>query len=349
MANSVAVEQVDPGWLRSRTYDLTLIRSAALLALLSGMLVVMNPALFGVVLIADLWLLGYHHVVSTMTRLTFDRASIRENRLLLFYLPPLVFGVTFLLAWQAGIWLIASIYLYWQWFHYTRQSWGVSQAYRRKCGDLVNEDPWFSKIAFYLVPIYGILYRSWQSPDEFLFQELRVLPIPEVLVDVVGIAALIATGIWAVQRLIAWRQGRLARSHTYYMISHFVIFLAGYRLIEDITHGWLVINIWHNAQYILFVWLFNTNRFKQGIEPSCRFLSWMSQASNKWKYFGVCFGISTAVYALINLAVGSTLIAGLPFAVLVYQAINFHHYIVDSVIWKMRKKPMRVNLGLERS
>ena len=33
-------------------------------------------------------------------------------------------------------------------------------------------------------------------------------------------------------------------------------------------------------------------------------------------------------------------------AIIVYQAINFHHYIVDSVIWKVRKKPMQETLGL---
>lgn len=29
-----------------------------------------------------------------------------------------------------------------------------------------------------------------------------------------------------------------------------------------------------------------------------------------------------------------------------YQVINFHHYIVDAVIWKTRKKAVRQNLGV---
>jgi len=28
------------------------------------------------------------------------------------------------------------------------------------------------------------------------------------------------------------------------------------------------------------------------------------------------------------------------------QAINFHHYIVDSQIWKVRKKPMQATMGV---
>jgi hypothetical protein len=30
----------------------------------------------------------------------------------------------------------------------------------------------------------------------------------------------------------------------------------------------------------------------------------------------------------------------------IYQTINYHHYIVDAVIWKVRRKPMRETLGL---
>ena len=32
--------------------------------------------------------------------------------------------------------------------------------------------------------------------------------------------------------------------------------------------------------------------------------------------------------------------------IIIYQTLNFHHYIVDSRIWKLRKKPVRNNLGI---
>jgi len=32
--------------------------------------------------------------------------------------------------------------------------------------------------------------------------------------------------------------------------------------------------------------------------------------------------------------------------IVVYQAINFHHYIVDGRIWKMRRKPLQRILRL---
>jgi hypothetical protein len=40
------------------------------------------------------------------------------------------------------------------------------------------------------------------------------------------------------------------------------------------------------------------------------------------------------------------LITTLPLFAVVYQGINFHHYVVDAVIWKVRKKSLRENLGI---
>jgi hypothetical protein len=337
------------GWLLNREFDLTFVHGVAALALLSGCVVVWKPELFSAVLVADLWLLGYHHVIATYTRLAFDRDSLREHRFFVFALPPIVLATTFFLAWAVGIWVIATIYLYWQWFHYTRQSWGISQVYRAKSNGLVSEGPVFSKLCFYLVPLWGILYRSWQAPETFLFVELRVIPVPGWLVAVVGLASAATVAIWCFQRLRMWWEGRLPIAHTWYMISHFVVFIVGYWLIEDITFGWLVINVWHNAQYILFVWLFNTRRFAKGVDSRARFLSKLSQPGDIVRYLAVCLGISTLLYGFAALLTYEQQMAGLPLAIIVYQAVNFHHYVVDSRIWKVRKKPMRKTLELDEA
>ena len=337
---------VQTGWLRSRTFDVTFVQGVAAVALLSGVVVVARPDLFKWVVMADLWLLGYHHVISTFTRLAFDRESLREYRFFVFVLPLIVFATTYAFAWSVGVWVIASVYLYWQWFHYARQSWGISQVYRAKSGGLVTESRLFSTLCFYLVPAWGILYRSWQAPDTFLFVELHVIPVPELLVDLVGVAAVTSLLVWTYQRFQAWREGLLPVAHTWYMLSHFTIFVVGYLLIDDITFGWIVINVWHNAQYVLFVWLFNTNRYKNGIDKKAPFLSEISQPENLLRYLFVCLAISTMVYIVAAFATSKQMIAGLPLAIIFYQAVNFHHYIVDSRIWKVRKKRMQKTLDV---
>jgi len=342
----IMVANSQTGWLRSSQFDLLFVLGTVFIALASGIIVLANPDYFGLVLFLDLWFLGYHHVIATYTRLCFDRESFRQNYFLIFGLPIVVFAATLLIALGVGVWTITSIYLYWQWFHYTRQSWGVAQAYRRKAGKGVTESELTSKLAFYLLPLWGILYRSWQAPDTFIGVELRVIPVAEILVDGVGIAAILALAFWFYQRVKDFLEGRRPIAHTLYMVSHHTVFATGYLLIEDITYGWLVINVWHNAQYLLFVWFFNSNRYRHGIDPKARFLSLISQP-NKWMlYFAVSMAITYIFYNTISAFEEHFYLIGIPSLIIIYQTINFHHYVVDSFIWKMRKPPMQKTLDL---
>ena len=340
---NVSAETVlpSPGWLRSLSFDVKFIVGIAALALFSGGLAVLEPDLFHWILLLDLTLLGYTHVISTYTRLCFEQQSFRENRFLVIWLPLIVLGAVVLLAFGIGLWVLASIYLYWQWFHYARQSWGVSQVYRRKSGGQVNGNLLLNQVIFYLLPLWGILYRSYQDPGRFLGLDLKVIPVPSIAVELAGLAAVLAFGWWLSSRIILWWRGRLPVAHTLYMFSHFGIFYVAYIAIEEINYGWLVINVWHNAQYIVFVWLFNNNRFKGLPDSRARFLSYISQNGKGLVYFGVCCALAALFYMTMELTLGALL----PLIV-IYQTINFHHYIVDSVIWKIRRKPLQKTLGI---
>lgn len=348
MSLSVAVPGARWGWLRNPAFDLLLVPGTLLLGLAAGAVVIAEPKLFYPVLLADLWLLGYHHVISTYTRLCFDAASFRQHRLLIAALGPSMLALTAAITAVAGIWLIASVYLYWQWFHYARQSWGVAQVYRRKAGDSsVTDGDLLSRVAFSLMPLWGILHRSWQAPPKFIGIDIHTVPVPGLLVDIVGVAAVATLALWAARRIAELWAGRAPLALTAYQISHYLVFYIAYIAIPDITIGWLVVNVWHNSQYILFVWLFNSNRFAKGIDAQARFLSWISQPRRWWIYGLVCLALTTILYRGINgmiYLVAPELIVTV--TVVIYQAINFHHYVVDSVIWKVRRKPLQDVLGL---
>ncbi len=334
-------------WLYSPGFDRVFILGVPALALLVGAYVVQQPDHFQWVLALNLWLLGYHHVIATFTRIAFDRQSLEENRFFVFGLPLLVFAGTLGLAYGVGVWAVSTLYLYWQWFHYTRQSWGVSQVYRARAAEPPDDSPLFAKACLYLVPTWGILHRTWQAPSDFLGSEIWVPPTPGWLVTAVGAAAGASIVAWCWTRLQAWRRGRLAVVHTLYMLSHFVVFIVGYRVIDDITHGWLVISVWHNAQYLLFVWLFNSRRFRGGVDERARYLSTLSQPNHMLRYFLNGLAITTLVYGAPIFLAHDRMLLGLPVVVLLYQAVNFHHYIVDSRIWKVSKRPLQTTLGLE--
>ena len=60
-------------WLRDSRFDLSFIVGILGVSVATGLFVTRYPEWFVPVLIFDLWFLGYHHVISTYTRLCFDR------------------------------------------------------------------------------------------------------------------------------------------------------------------------------------------------------------------------------------------------------------------------------------
>ena len=349
MSSVLVLDRHRAGWLRGVTFDSTYILGIACLAVASGWVVVSNPSLFGLAFVLNAWLLGYHHVISTFTRLTFDKDSFNEHRFLVTWLPLLVLSAVVLACIAFGGWILTTVYLYWQWWHYTRQSYGVSRIYQRRAGldnDLLH------KLVIYALPAWGILHRSAQAPEQFLFTEVRVVPVPLWLVSFAGSLTLLVLGWWITRTIRDWFSNHLSVAHTLYLLSHLVIFGVGYLAIDNINQGWLVLTIWHNCQYIFTVWMFNNNRFKGKVDSKHRFLSYISQNNKVVTYLSVCLLLSTVAYAGLQYSLGWIAVAtatSLPLFAIVFQAINFHHYVVDAVIWKVRRKPIQQNLGIVNS
>jgi len=342
----VVAERRPALWMRNARFDSAFIFGLAGLALATGLVISLQPALFYPILVIDLWFLGYHHVIATFTRLCFDKQSYQENRFLVVGLLPIIAAGTLLVAWQAGIWVVVTVYFYWQWWHYARQSWGISRVYRGKDPEALYEDGWLDQALFYSVPVYGILARSAEGNDKFIGLDFWSVPVPEALVTYAGYVTFALMAFWVARRMLAAMQGRLAVVHTCYLLTHYLIFAAAYFITPDITIGWLMVNIWHNAQYILFVWMFNTKRFKNGIDPEARFLSYISQPHRLWLYLLTCVAITGVLYWGVLRTIDWLFFAGLSATIVLYQIVNFHHYVVDSLIWKVRKPKLRATLEL---
>lgn len=305
-----------------------------MLALGSGVAVTVRPALFPLVLFLDLWMLGYHHVVATFTRFAFDRSSFRRHRFLAAGLPALVAaGVGLVLA----VWGVAGVttaYFYGQWYHYLRQSHGLERAYARKGGG-GRFAPW----VLHLTAAAGLLVRCAQAPPTFLGLTVYWLPVPAAVAWITGAAAVAA--------IVAWlAAGRGSAAHSLYVVTHVAVFAAGYVLIDDVTHGWLVVNVWHNAQYLLFVWLYHANRFRDGVDPEHPRLSALAQPRNAPLYVLVCLALTAALYLPLQVWGNDVWLGGAPLALVAFQWLNFHHYAADARLWKLRDPVVRRHLGL---
>ena len=339
LAHASAIAPTPPvAWLRNPQFDFTLIVVVAGWALAAGAAVVVEPSLFWPILFLDVWLLGYTHVVSTFTRLAFDRESFHQHRLLLIPLPVIVAVFTIAIALLVGEWFVATVYLYAQWFHYTRQSYGISRMYLRKAGSVPASRDWVLDGVIYGLPLWGILSRSHQQPDSFLSLPVYTFPVPSALLYVVGTLATASVILWAAREMRVFGRRRADAPHSAYVASHVAIFSAGYLLIADINTGWLVLNIWHNLQYVLIVWMFNANRFGKGVDPQRRFLSTISQPRNVLLYAFVCWAIGSTLYFNIDIVLGLFSKSVLPLSLLAYMTINFHHYVVDAIIWRRPRR-----------
>src|SRR5471032_1914060 len=157
-----------PLYLKSARFDRMFVLGIPLLALATGALALGFPGYFFLILSLDMALLGYHHVISTYTRLLFDLKSARQHWALLIPLPLAVAGAVYLLAHTAGVAAIATLYLHWQWYHYTRQSEGINKAYGMKTRSTQAGNPHFNRAVFYLVPLAAFLMMSARPGSTFL-------------------------------------------------------------------------------------------------------------------------------------------------------------------------------------
>lgn len=325
-------------WLRSAPFDLLLVVGVLALALALGGAALTSPAAFTIVVYADVWLLAYPHIASMYTRVAFDRVSVKAHRFLLFGLPPLVLLATAGATWAGGVVALNTIYFYWQSWHYTRQSYGIARAYARTGGQPRAAPDLVSDCVVYAFPLWGLLHRAQQQHAEFFGAPLWSPRVPHGVVMAVAVFALASLAVWTWQRLRPGRDEAPPRvGHALFVLSHVVMTLVSYVAVRDITRGWLFINIWHNAQYMLFVWAFNARQFSRGVDPARRLVSRLSQRGNVLGYALTCLGLSTLFYATLGQLTSRTAITVLPVVLVTHQAVNFHHYIVDAVIWRSRR------------
>ncbi|TGL52391.1 hypothetical protein EHQ59_09545 [Leptospira kemamanensis] len=330
-------------------FDFFLIIGTTLLASTMAGVTVFWPLLFIPMLTLHSWLFGYEHLWSTYTRLLFHSEDRKRYSALLWIVFPIVFFILFAIGKTWGLKGIFLTYFIGQFYHTVRQSWGITQAYRRDAGGMSWDSEWLSELTLWSVPIWGFLHRSSQRPNEFLFQDFWLPPVPKVVVSVAGIISIILWLYWAYTRLMALRRKELDARHTLFMISHFFVFFLGYIWIEELCSGWLLVNVWHNVQYILYVWAFNQKRFVLGVDSKAKVLSWLSQKKLGVSILYFLFTITLALPMIYFLPLAGMTLDELfknqlvPFAVLLAMSFTFHHYMVDGVIWKREHLPASIN------
>jgi hypothetical protein len=330
----VTTSTVTSGYLFGRGFDAALIGGVLALSLALGALGLASEEAFYAVVLVDVWLLAYPHVASTYTRIAFDRASARRWWFFLTLLFPIVLALTLATTWLWGVVFLNSLYFYWQTLHYARQSWGISRAFGWAGLRRHAPDDGLVAAVVGLFPVWGLVQRAAEGHTFFYSSELWVPALPSWLASAIGALAMTTLVVWVVGRILRGPRGHLPQ--TLFVLSHCAITAVSYLLISDVTRGWLFVNVWHNAQYLLFVWAINA-REHRAPRPGAELLHWLCQPRRAWIYTVVCLALATAIYSAFG-AVASRLDFGpaLPAVMVTFLAFNFHHYLIDTFIWRSK-------------
>jgi hypothetical protein len=332
------------GLLLSPAFDHLLTTGLFVLACALGVTALSSPAALAGVVVLNLWLFAYPHVGSTYTRLVLDRASVPWHRWLSFALPPVVLAATIGVTALGGIVTLTTVYFVWQTYHYTKQSYGIARAYRRANGGSAAGHDRLTDVVIFSFPLAGLAHRMHQRPSEFYWNPIRLPDVPAPVVAVLGAVAIVSLLAYLVRIVRRGRAtGHWFAAETRFVLSHVAITTISYLLVHEITSGWLFINIWHNAQYLLFVYAFHARRFARGTEPDARVLSWVAQRGagplRTVLYAGLCLVLGSGFYFFLGRTTDHFQAAwALPVVLVVHHAVNFHHYLVDAVIWKSARR-----------
>jgi len=229
-----------------------------------------------------------------------------------------------------------TLYFIAQTYHVTRQSFGISRAYRRADPQASGPDR-LSESLIYLFPLWGLLHRCATAPEFFYGFPIYLPTVDAALADATGIVAVLAAAWWAYRQIRLALAGRLNVRHSLFVVSHLLVISVAYLWVADITSGWLVVNIWHNLQYLQFVWLQNVRRDAQGPIDAKDFQRLVKPLKNAGKYLAVCLVLGAVMYQALSVAGQQLVWLGLPTVFILHFTVNFHHYLVDGVIWKRRK------------
>ncbi|WP_432731443.1 hypothetical protein [Variovorax sp. W6] len=310
-------------------------------ALAAGALASWSTPMMLAVLYVDIWLLANPHIVATYTRIGSMSSRTLLRWALIVVAPVAVLaGLTVVaLAYEAAG--LFGLYFALQTFHVTRQSYGIARRHDRRPQVPFRNLPY---LLIYLLPAWGYLHRGAQAPGSFLGYPIWLPPVPQELAFAAGITAIAGSLCWLACLGYTRRAQQADTSFDSFVLSHLVVSLIGYVLISDITVGWLVVNVWHNIQYLVFVYRQRQPGVATGItsgEASGAAAAGSKSLVEKLRppatFFIACAICGALLYTAASRVGESLLWLGLPTILIAHFTLNFHHYLADGLIWKRRR------------
>ena len=216
-------------------------------------------------------------------------------------------------------------------FHYAAQTFGLATMYAIRSGRSLADGERRLLWATCLLPFgYAVVAGrnsglGWSLPADL--QGVLVAPEVVLLGRVLGVLVFAAP-----MALMAtmWRR----TGTTMPAISWLLVFTNGmWWVVFDYLHAFVWGAIFHSVQYLGIVLIFHVRDHRPAIR---RAADWVAPAL---KFYGACLVLGYALFEVLPyayVAAGFTLSES---TLLCAAMINFHHFIVDRVIWRVRRDP----------
>lgn len=251
------------------------------------------PTSFNTLFLINIWLFSLPHTFSTFSRS--DRRSTKQIALTAALI--LIFLISVLTVSNvSGIVFLYSVYFFWQQFHYGKQNFGLASWQRAERPKFLDKMFYLSIVALSLV---GLLSDGPQS----FFGYALYSPFTQTISKVAIFSSMLALNLL----YIFFRPKQLVHA-----LSHTLIFSFAYLFCEHFALGWLLMNVFHNLQYLKF----------------------MKSYEEKLSFLRVPVVLTLMLYILQFHVLNGLIFLSLPLGLSLMLALNFTHYTLDGLIWK---------------
>jgi hypothetical protein len=298
------------------------------------------------------------HLVSTWTRVYFDKREWKERPFAIVGVPLLIAAaVTSLTAFYGhlGSRVLNSTILYWATWHFVAQNWGLLRIYQRKSGEPLDTVALrLEKPILFATVAFALTHRIHTGPRVLFGTEVFTPPMPAAVPYAILVPLLLMSAALVALRVRdrgdshakgAWvRLGFLACSGLGFIVPFLFIK-------TDDTSAFAAAACWHGVQYLGIVRHYHRTTWKDGVSEHSRVISWLSQPGRARAalYAALLLALAGSGYLLIG--AGSFLTRGTAWdayrwGAVVWISFTLSHYWLDGVIWKLRRPEVAARVGL---
>lgn len=288
------------------------------------------------------------HLISTWTRVYLDGHERFRRPVVYWLVPAAIAGfVVYEILVAEGVRspTLRTILFYWAFWHFAMQNWGILRIYQRRTGAFGTPVATLERVLLWLGALWPLSHRLYTGPWVLFGAKVRHPTLEPWMVNGLG-ATLAATAALylAICARRALRGAAIPFIRPLFLAASWFGFLVPFVLIKKSgSAAFAAAACWHGLQYLGIVWFFNRNRWRAGVDPKARFVSWISQPGRAHFYFLGLLAVAGVVYGLLTLASRFVWNAA-TWGSLVWISLTFGHYWLDGVIWKLRKPELQKQL-----